>query len=286
MTNAIYRSVDHLWIRLSEVEPLYRFLTHTLGLPVAWPLQRSGTASVAWVTLGNVNLELWATEQSAGYPETLQTPIFCGIALDCADFKQSVHQLTRLGVPCKLLRPYQTRNEHGEAVAKVTNAVLMNLSSETCSIFLSEWTPIAAVAPWHEKLSVAERQQRDQEALEDCAGGALGLLGLAEIELETDDFDTALKEWRLLSGSTARPLQLAEDLVLRLVPGRTTQILSVTLAVYSLALAKEFLAANQCVGDARADEIILSERVTGGLQIRIVERQSMVSLDWPELASA
>ena len=60
MTNANYRAVDHVLIRVLAAEPLYALFSDVFALPVSWPLQRNDFATFGWVNVGNTNLEFWA----------------------------------------------------------------------------------------------------------------------------------------------------------------------------------------------------------------------------------
>lgn len=282
MARRLYRGVDYLWVRLPEVAPFFAFLTQTLRLPVSWPLQDNPTGSFGRVALGNITLELWSSTSALAADSQAE---FCGLALDPENMQTAINSLDRLGIPCKLLRPFEVVNAQSLPVARVTNAVLMHLSGPECSVFLSEWQPLEAGQPWYSRAHPASRRQRDQRKLEQSAGGALGVTGLVEIEIETPDFANAEGDWRQLTGSTGN-LQLADDIALRLVHGNATRIRSLTVAVRSLAAAREFLAAQRMLGDDTGSALLLSRRMTSGLNFRLVEAQIALPLAWPELAYA
>lgn len=282
MARRLFRGVDYLWVRLPEVAPFFAFLTQTLRLPVSWPLQDNATGSFGRVALGNVTLELWSARQSLAADTQAE---FCGLALDPEHLQSAISSLDRLGIPCKVLRPFEVANAQGLAVARVTNAVLMHLSSPECSVFLSEWQPLEAGQPWYSRAHPVSRRQRDQRKLEQSAGGALGVTGLVEIEIETPDFDNAERDWRQLIGGTGS-LQIADDIALRLVHGNTARIRSLTVAVRSLAAAREFLSGQRMLGDDTGSALLLSRRMTSGLNFRLVEAQVALPLAWPELAYA
>ncbi len=66
-TKAIYSNVDHMMIRLLDIDPLLSLFADVFGLPVSWPKQSSSFATFAWVHVGNTELELWASAPSLAH---------------------------------------------------------------------------------------------------------------------------------------------------------------------------------------------------------------------------
>ena len=54
----IVRKVDHVFVPIAAPEAAFRWLTETLGLPVAWPFTEYGPFASGGVSLGSINLEI------------------------------------------------------------------------------------------------------------------------------------------------------------------------------------------------------------------------------------
>jgi hypothetical protein len=268
---SLYRSVDHVLIRLLEIDSLYALFGDVFALPISWPLQRSEFATFAWIHVGNTNLEFWASASNSDLPPEGQPPLVHGLALDPADLSSSVAQLAELGVRCKEPRSYETKDENGALVTNFTNSVVLDVSSESCCIFFCAWDKNGTIFPWKEKLSVVQRRTREQEALRQCAGGPLGLVGLSEIQITVPDLDQATEKWRALTGSDTNPMALTQDIALRLVSGKCHVIQGLTFAVRSLPAARTFLADRGLLGNSSPDELALSSQASSGLNFRFVE---------------
>jgi hypothetical protein len=51
------RLIDHVMIKANDPREVFAFLTETLGLPIAWPLEERGGVMSGGVGFGNVNVE-------------------------------------------------------------------------------------------------------------------------------------------------------------------------------------------------------------------------------------
>src|SRR4051812_37897959 len=105
-----FSGVDHIMVRVEKVEPFLILFSDMLGLPVSWPLQQMEFADYAWVTLGNTNLEFWASAKILDLPPAQPLPLFSGFALDPPDLGASIALLEECGMTCKPPRPYLTKN--------------------------------------------------------------------------------------------------------------------------------------------------------------------------------
>lgn len=274
MTQALYRTIDHVMIRLLKIEPLFSLFSDVFGLPVSWPKQSSDFATFGWVNVGNTDLEFWAAASNADLPADCQPPLVHGFALDPADLSSSVSRLAELAIACKAPRPYETLNAQGETVTNFTNSVVLDLSSPACCIFFCAWDKNGDIFPWKEKLTPVERRARDQKVFRHSAGGVLGLIGLCKIELLVEDVAAASEKWRALTGSNSHPIALTDGMDgidLELVAGTQHMIQSLTFEVRSLAVARSFLAARDLLQSSTANELVLSSAVTGGLRFNIVQ---------------
>ena|ERR1700712_5026023 len=76
MAVQVFSGVDHIMVRVEKVEPFLILFSDMLGLPVSWPLQQMEFADYAWVTLGNTNLEFWASANNLDLPSDQTLPLF------------------------------------------------------------------------------------------------------------------------------------------------------------------------------------------------------------------
>jgi len=119
MTNTRYHAVDHVMLRLLDVEPLLSLFGTVFDLPISWPKQTSSFATFAWVHVGNTDLEFWAATSNADLPPDSQPPLFHGFALDPVDLTTCIADLAKDGIQCKSPRPYQTPGADGTLVTNL-----------------------------------------------------------------------------------------------------------------------------------------------------------------------
>ena len=274
MTKSHYHAVDHVMLRLLDVEPLLSLFGTTFGLPISWPLQTSSFASFAWVHVGNTDLEFWAATSNADLPADCQPPCFHGFALEPVNLTAALADLAKDGIQCKPPRPYQTPRASGTLITQFTNSVVLDVSSASCCVFFCEWNPEGTVAPWPQGLTAAARRSRDQKELGRRIGGALGhvgLWGLSAIEMCTPTPEATEAKWRALTGSTCSPLALTPDVDLQLVAGTEHKIQSLTFEVQSLEAVKALLLSKNLLGTSSANELTLATHATAGLTFSFVE---------------
>jgi len=274
MTNTRYHAVDHVMLRLLDVEPLLSLFGTTFDLPISWPKQTSSFATLAWVHVGNTDLEFWAATSNADLPLDSQPPLFHGFALDPVDLTTCIADLAKDGIQCKSPRPYQTEGAGGTLVTNFTNSVVLDLSSASCCVFFCAWEPEGTIFPWAERLTAAARRSRDQKELVKRKGGPLGLVGLSTIEMSAPTLETTLEKWRTFTRSRGRQLALTADIDLHLVPGTHHKIQSLTFDVKSLEAAKTFLISKNLLGVSSANELTLATHATAGLKFSFIEAKS------------
>lgn len=269
MTKDVFRGVDHVMARVADAEPLMRFFSEELGLPVSWPLQRAEFATYGWIALGNANLEFWAAADNGDLLENCKPPVFHGFVLDPERLAQSVSILTSRGVECKPPRSYKTTDSGGVEATNFTNAVILDASSPSCCVFFCEWDANGTIFPWPEKLTSSQRQAREARALADAGGGVLGAIGLGEIRMTTPDISGAMSAWRAITGSASGPICLGRGVRLELIDGPEHKIESIAIEVRSLDDARTFLSERGLLGEDGAREIALSRAVCENLHIRL-----------------
>lgn len=265
-----YRSIDHVMLRLEAAEPLFKLFSETFGLPVAWPLQRTGFATYGWVHVGNTDLEFWAAADNGDLPDCARPPLVHGFALEPAwPLAETLQRTAQAGLTCKAPRAFQSTNSRGELVTNFTNAVLLDLSAPSCCVFFCEWDPQATIYPWSEALTPVQRRVQHHQNLHSSQGGPLGITGLHALRMSTSDVQTHLRHWQTLTGSQQGDLvALTSDVSLELVPGEHLMIESLCLAVRSLEAARAFLNRRHLL---QADTGTVLSVACEGLPIHLVE---------------
>jgi hypothetical protein len=271
MATQVFSGVDHIMVRVEKAEPLLILFSDILGLPVSWPLLRKEFANYAWVTLGNTNLEFWAAANNTDLPSDQTLPLFSGFALDPPDLGASIALLEDRGITCKPPRPFLTKNRQGKQVTNFTNSVIMDVSNSVCCVFFCKWGADGTIFPWTERLTAEERQFREQRQFDQCGGGPLGVIRLAEVTIATPDMSNTRQQWQAITGQSSDTFDLGRGIVLRLHAGKAVQITSIVLAVESLAVARVYLASHSMLGDDSADEVSIGASACSNLCIRLKE---------------
>lgn len=267
-----FRSIDHVMLRLPAAEPLFELFSRTFGLPVAWPLQRTGFATYGWVHVGNTDLEFWAAADNGDLPACARPPLVHGFALEpSGPLPGAMAHAISLGIACKPARPFQSAGHRGEVVTNFTNSVLLDLSAPSCCVFFCEWAPGAPIYPWDDATTPVERRMRHRQVLEASGGGPLGLLGLHAVRMGTPDLAAHRRHWQALSGSSpgGHSIALTPEVSLELVPGEHLRIELLSFRVRSLAVARTFLAHHQLLGAGTEDGQL--GVACEGLHIHLVE---------------
>lgn len=270
LTQAI-TGVDHIMVRVEEAEPLLILFSEIFGLPVSWPLQRKEFANYAWVTLGNTNLEFWAAANNADLPSDQTLPLFSGFALNPPDLSASISLLEDRGITCKPPRPFFTTNQQGEQVTNFTNSVILDISNSVCCVFFCKWGADGTIFPWTERLTTEERRCREQWHLDQCGGGSLGVIRLAEVAIATPDMSKTRQQWQAITGQSSDAFDLGRGITLTLHAGKTVQITFIVLAVRSLSVARVYLASHSMLGADSNDEISIRASACSNLCIRLKE---------------
>jgi hypothetical protein len=258
-------------VRVQETEPLMNLFGSALGLPVSWPITRTKFATYGWVTLGNANLEFWASRNNNDLPAGTALPLFHGFAIEPESLQSSIALLSERGIRCKEPRPYITKRSDGRDVINFTNSVLLDVSSELNCVFFCEWGTEGTIFPWKDKLTTHERRILEQGQLTTRSGGALGMNGLMEIQIATPDIAETEKKWLSITGQEDAPIFLGESVKLHLTSGDASRIKSIVIAVASLEKAHDALADRGLLGDSSGDECSLNRTACSGLHFRFRE---------------
>jgi hypothetical protein len=271
MTAQVFNGIDHIMVRVREVEPFIRLFENIFALPVSWPLQRKEFATYAWITLGNTNLEFWAAADNTDLPVEQSLPLYSGLALNPSELGRSIALLQERGITCKPPRSFITKNREGRQVTNFTNSVILDISNSACCVFFCKWEPEGTIFPWLERLTAEERQLREQRQFDRCGGGPIGIVRLAEVAIATPEMSKTRQQWQAITGQTSDRFDLGRRIVLTLHAGETVQITSIVLAVESLAVARAYLASHSILGKDSPDEISIGGSVCSDLCIRLKE---------------
>ena len=269
-TRVICRSIDHVMLRLQNIEPLFSLLTKTLCLPVTWPLQHSDFASFAWVHVGNTSLELWAAKNNGDLPAECSLPLVHGLALEPDELAFSIAELERQGIACKQPRPYQTLNARGQTVSNFTNSVILDVSSQTTCNFFCEWGAQCEIAPWGTGLGTVQRHEEERLRFAETGGGSLGVVRLARVGLQCCAVQDMARHWRTLAQVAVDDSLEIDGIALDVTPGERDSIHSLSFEVRSLRVARDFLVARGLLGNETTLRLTLSERATGGLVFHLI----------------
>lgn len=271
MSKSHFHAVDHIMIRVLDVEPLLSLFATIFDLPISWPKQTSGFATFAWVHVGNTELEFWASASNSDLPLDSQPPLVHGFALEPIDLMTSIADLAQEGIQCKSPQAYQTQSASGALVTNFTNSVVLDLSSASCCIFFCDWDPDGTIFPWTGRLTAGARRSRDRKELLKRNGGTLGLVGLSEIELATPTLLASEEKWKVFTGSGKCPVALTSNIDLHLVAGATHSIQSLTFDVQSLEVAKAFLKAKNLLGESSTGILTIAAHAADGQTLRFKE---------------
>lgn len=244
--------IDHIYIRVKNLDDELDLFSGILGLPLSWPVRTETFARYAWVNAGNVQLELWQALSDNDLPQGTKLPCFAGIALWPSDIQNVSQTLEAQGVGCQALKTWQTPGRDGQLENNFTNCLVTDASGPGCQVFFCHWNPQAPISPWPKGESTAERRARFAAELDALSGGLLGIQGLHSIHLETIDTASTANAWACIGGSVG----LASPGVgLTLSPGPELRIAALTWRVSDLAYA-EFVLEDRGMG-TRPDGAIL-----------------------------
>jgi hypothetical protein len=136
---AIVAKVDHVIVPLDAPEPAFRFLTETLGLPVAWPFTHYGAFASGGVVLGGINLEVLQTSEAypfftAARPARVQGIVFEPMPIDAA----FLAELDRRGIPHSPPMPFRGSG-HGTSGLLWTNVYFPDFLDDRAIAFVCEY---------------------------------------------------------------------------------------------------------------------------------------------------
>jgi hypothetical protein len=269
VTAQTYLGVDHVAIRVADVQPLFDILSGRLGLPVTWPLEYAAFATFGWIGVGNTNLEIWAAADNSDLPAGCPLPLVHQIALAPVELSESLARVDAMGLKCKTPRAFQSQDTYGHSRTNFTNSVVLDLSSDSLCVFFCEWRSDAPIVPWSKGLTTHERRRLQRDAVAGCGGGPVGMLGLRQIAISTRSPERTTENWARLTESGEASLMLTDDIELHVFLGDTDAIRSLTFGMRDLATARRFLH-DQGLLEPQSSDVTLALAATGGVELRFV----------------
>jgi hypothetical protein len=264
------RQVDHVMIRADDPREVFGFLTDTLRLPVAWPVETRGGVTSGGVGFGNVNVE---AIRFPGQTDTPPRAHLVGFAFEPFSLADSLAELQRRGVGYGPPRPLVATGRDGTKQALFTNVTVRDLSDTdlpadaAVHIFLSEYSPAY--------VDVEERRARLHEELTAAKGGPLGVESVREIVIGASDIGAARARWQKMLDpirpDPAGTWQVGSGPGIRVVSANQDRVQELVVRVASLARAKDFLRRNGLLASDSTTDATLDASKIFGVNIRLVD---------------
>lgn len=255
--------LDHVYVRVHDLDAVLALFHHQLGLPVSWPVRDEPFARYAWVNAGNVQLELWQARSNADLPPTTALPVIAGLALWPSDVHASRAALELQGVRCKEPRAWRTPGAEGDEL-NFTNCLVLDATGPACQVFFCQWDPGAPIAPWPKAETTATRRERLANELAHGGMCAVGIQGLCAIHMRTPDVARSAGVWGAIAGA---PGIAAQDVALVLEPGNELRVTALVLRVRDLPAAQARLDQLRLRTEQRNGVLWLDREQTFGLRI-------------------
>jgi hypothetical protein len=129
----IVKQLDHLVVRVDNPKPLFRLLSETLNLPVAWPLRSYPSFTSGGVTFGNLYLEIisCAPQRDSSQRDLSASDStaarFVAMAFEAESLDESLRELDRRGIPHGPLTNYVQLEDDGSSTQLYANVILGKL---------------------------------------------------------------------------------------------------------------------------------------------------------------
>jgi hypothetical protein len=121
----IVKQLDHLIARVDDPEPLFKLLSETFQLPVAWPLRAYPAFTSGGITLGNLYLEILScAPKTRSSSDGSRDARFAAIAFEVESLTESLKELDRRKIPHGPVTPYVQPEADGSKTLLYANAIL------------------------------------------------------------------------------------------------------------------------------------------------------------------
>lgn len=120
------KQLDHLIVRADDPQPLFKLLSETLKLPIAWPLRAYPSFTSGGITLGNLYLEILSCAPPKRASSSINSPDgrFAAIAFETDSLAESIAQLDRRQIPHGPATPYVQIEADGSKTKLYANVIL------------------------------------------------------------------------------------------------------------------------------------------------------------------
>lgn len=290
----LVRCVDHLTVRVGDnYEQAFSFFTETLGLPVAWPIaERYPNGPVRFrsggIAAGSINIEIFSAASNP--PPDAQ---FYSVAFEpVGPVEYTIDELNRRNI------------EHSPPLA-IPQDVFGEVGKLWTLVFLGGLFngDLSALPPLRDGLSgssilddrfdrafrrgmaflcvynntvydVEEQRRRLRTALDERAGGRLGLIDTQEVVIGASDLATAREDWRRVMSPLPEPevgvWSPLQGPAIRLVSAAEDGLIAITWKVASLDQAATFLSERGMLGRSSGTSLEIDPATSHRLRIRLV----------------
>lgn len=260
----VVRRVDHVVVPVEDPDSLYALFTDTLGLPGLWPVVDLGPFRSGAVALGNAWLEIVADGQAISKHFEPRLPAAIrGIALEATTGSEpACAMLDARGLGHAGPETLIGRRPNGSTGPLVTTVVVDGLVADAAAVYLCELglpLPAAAVQ------AVSER----------AGGGALGVIGVEEVQIGVGDSTATIALWqRLLDPIAAEKpgvWRIGDGPAVRVKQAPINGVAGLTVRVRSLDAARTALRERSLLGPVRRHGCGVHYAATHGLDVWLVE---------------
>jgi hypothetical protein len=275
---------------------LFDVFTQHLLLPQAWPVTTNPFFTSGGIHLGNLNLEL----MQAGTENRVAR--WYGIAFQLAPFMHSLPALQERGIPHTPTQPFYLVDDQGWQETAWTSVFLGGLLGDSAISRLffrvsrrapaETWEKGSLPTPFNRRFALPflfdtvyrsgityaveynpawyARNVKEEPTLT-----GLEVKGVYEVCIGVRDFNGAHSCWQALFApypEVSRGIwRLPGEMHVRLVPAKVDGLKRVTLQVYSLNRAVQFLNKRQMLGAEKNGMARISRKATYGLDVRLVQ---------------
>jgi hypothetical protein len=291
--------IDHIGIQTDRPEPLYQFFTEQLKLPVAFPYTEYPFYHSGSVVLGNCFLEI----KRFTTPTPAARYYILGMRVKSGGLELASNALTARGLPHSGLIPfYASEATDANPTRLWSNIYLGDLFEHNLwQKFFFGLTRAAAPtpsqqSPWLTRIMLAlmaramrhalpvlteyhqghdkAKQAADQQALQACSGGLLGVEAVREVVIGRPGPELSRWLWgRLLSPIepdqySTWPMGMGP--AIRLINRNRAGLVTIVLKVAAVDKAKQALKQLNLLKHTSAERLVFSLPHTNGLEMAVV----------------
>lgn len=255
----VVKKVDHVATMSDNPQDLFKTMTETFGLPLAWPYAEYPGFETAGVQAGNVNLEL--LHFGPLEPKAAPEAFFWGVVIEPYPLAESVPELEKLGAEPQ--KPeVQMGMFNGKPVKEWTNVTLKALSpSQDYTVYLNVYEPAVKAKLEGKKITWPQ--------------GPFGIVETSEIVIMSKDAKALKETW----AKAFAPNKFEDDTMaigtgpaITIEQGSNDVIASLVFKVQSLSKAKSALEKAGILGKTSATVLNVNPEKVQGLNIVMVQK--------------